>query len=76
MFGGIMKAILVYAPQALLAGLSDYDKETIRSLVGLPITFNGFDADGRAEIEFQDAEGWDHTLWVEADAVRLVEAFE
>ncbi len=58
------RVILMAAPPALLRGLPKEDQKAIRSIVGQPVTLAGFSY-GQAELEFKDAKGDDHTIWVE-----------
>jgi hypothetical protein len=41
------------------------DQEAISKAVGKPITLNGYEDDGRAELEFMDTEGVIHTIYVD-----------
>jgi hypothetical protein len=61
--------ILKTAPQSLLRGLPKEDRKAIRSIVGQPVTLAGFSY-GQAELEFKDAQGDDHTIWVETALIR------
>lgn len=63
------RVILISAPPSLLQGLPDEDQQAIASIVGKPITFAGFSY-GRAELEFVDSDGDDHTIWVETDLIK------
>ena len=59
------RVVLTMAPASLLRGLPENDQEAVRSIVGQPVTFAGFSF-GQAELEFKDADGDAHTIWVEA----------
>ena len=61
--------VLTRAPSSLLQGLPKEDQKAIRSIVGRPVTLAGFSY-GQAEIEFTDAQGDDHTIWVEKSLIR------
>lgn len=63
------RVILVNAPASLLRGLPKEDQKAIKSIVGRPVTLAGFSY-GQAELEFIDAAGDEHTIWVETDLIR------
>lgn len=63
------RVILTVAPASLLRGLPKEDQKAIRSMVGQPVTLAGFSY-GQAELEFTDAQGDDHTIWVETALIR------
>ena len=57
--------ILKSVPEQLLDGLPHEDQVAIRAAVGQPVTLVGHNNEGRAEIEFRDAAGDLHTIWVD-----------
>jgi hypothetical protein len=63
------RVILTIAPASLLRGLRKDDQNAIRSIVGQPVVFAGFSY-GQAELAFKDAQGDDHTIWVETAMIR------
>lgn len=63
------RVILTSAPASLLRGLPKEDQKAIRSMVGQSVTLAGFSY-GQAELEFTDAQGDDHTIWVETALIR------
>ncbi len=63
------RVILTAAPASLLRGLPKEDQAAIRSIVGQPVVLAGFSY-GQAELEFMDAQGDDHTIWVEPALIR------
>jgi len=63
------RVILTTAPASLLRGLPKEDQKAIRSMIGHPVTLAGFSY-GQAELEFTDARGDDHTIWVETALIR------
>jgi len=65
------RVILIDAPAVLLEELPEEDRSAIRAAIGRPVTFVGFSY-GRAEVELADAQGDEHTIWVDADLVRPV----
>jgi hypothetical protein len=52
-------------PPGFLDDLPAQDQEAIAKAVGKPITLNGYEDDGRAELEFTDTEGVIHTIYVD-----------
>lgn len=56
--------ILASAPPSLMRGLPSEDQDAIRDVVGKPILYTGM-SHGQAELEFKDAKGDFHTIWVE-----------
>jgi hypothetical protein len=63
------RVILTKAPASLLRGLPKDDQRAIRSIVGRSVVFAGFSY-GQAELEFKDAQGDDHTVWVEPSLIK------
>ena len=61
--------VLESAPPGLLRGLPEEDQTAIRSIIGRPVTLAGYSF-GQAEIEFTDAAGDGHTIWVEPSLLR------
>jgi hypothetical protein len=61
--------VLTRAPASLLKDLPEEDQESIRAIVGRPVTLAGFSY-GQAELEFTDVHGDEHTIWVEVDLIR------
>jgi len=59
------KVILKALPLGFLDDLPIEDQEAITKAVGKPITLNGYEDDGRAELEFTDIEGVIHTIYVD-----------
>lgn len=60
--------ILESAPASLLQGLPEEDRVAIRGVVGKPVLFAGMSF-GQAELEFKDARGDLHTIWVESNLI-------
>ena len=61
--------ILTSAPASLLNGLPEEDQRAIKSIVGHPVLLAGY-THGQAELEFFDADGDAHTIWVETTLLR------
>jgi hypothetical protein len=76
------EVVLVAIPPGLLHGLPDEDQRAIRAIVGKPVTFLGYDDDGRAELEFADPFDADpesyyshtHTSWVAPEFLKRHQA--
>jgi hypothetical protein len=51
------KVVLIEVPPGLLDDLPTEDRKAISNVVGKPIVLNEYDDDGRAELEFNDADG-------------------
>ena len=60
--------VLLSIPPLLIRGLPDEDQAAIRDAVGKRVLFAGFSY-GKAEIEFKDSHGDDHTIWVDTDQI-------
>ena len=59
------QVVLKALPAGFLDDLPLEDQEAISKAVGKPITLKGYDADGRAELEFTDSEGVIHFIYVD-----------
>lgn len=62
------------ASAGLLRGLPRSDRQAILSAVGGVYRIQGFNVVGYAELEFSDAQGTMHFVWVEPENLRLVRA--
>ena len=62
--------VLDVVPQGLLNGLPKSDQATISAIVGKPVLLVGYDEDGRAELEFVDGRGNNHSIWVNTRFLR------
>jgi hypothetical protein len=58
------KAILTELPPGFLDDLPEEDQKAILDIVGKPIRFVGFDDLGQAELEFREANGTFHFIYV------------
>jgi hypothetical protein len=56
--------ILTELPPGLLGGLPAEDPRAISDAVGKPVQLVEYDDDGRAELEFTDADGVIHSIYV------------
>jgi hypothetical protein len=65
------RVFLKIAPEELLLGLPDEDRVAILAIVGKPLEVTGYESD-RVEIEFVDAEGDDHTIWVKPSLLEVI----
>jgi len=59
------KAVVKMLPPGWLDDLPREDQAAITAIVGKPISFLGYDQDGRAELEFTDGQGTFHTIWLQ-----------
>jgi hypothetical protein len=66
--------VLTKTPRELLDGLPIEDQRAIYAIVEKPVRLNGYDNEGKAELEFTDHEGVIHFLYVSADAIRSLKA--
>jgi hypothetical protein len=62
--------VLDVVPPGLLNGLPKSDQAAISAIVGKPVLLVGYDEDGRAELEFVDREGHNHSIWVKTRFLR------
>jgi len=62
--------VLTEVPPGLLDNLPEEDQRAISEAVGKPIALNGYDDDGRAELQFTDQGGIVHFIWVKPDFIR------
>ena len=62
--------VLSIAPPGLLEGLPAEDRGAVLQAIGRPIRFAGYDEDGRAELEFTDASGVVHLIYVNPSVIR------
>jgi hypothetical protein len=58
-------AVLKELPPGLIDNLPIDDQHAIAAIVGKPISFVGFNADGRVELEFTDKQGIIHFIYVQ-----------
>jgi hypothetical protein len=66
------KAILTELPPGFLDDLPEEDQKAILDIVGKPIRFVGFDDSGQAELEFREANGTRHLIYVAPKCIRRV----
>jgi hypothetical protein len=64
------KAILAELPPEFLDDLPEEDQKAILDIVGKPIRFVGFDDLGQAELEFREANGTLHFIYVAPKFIR------
>ena len=64
------EVVLTGLPAGFLDDLPDEDQLAISQMVGKRIQLNGYDEDGRAELEFRDSDGNLHTIWVKRTFVK------
>jgi hypothetical protein len=69
------QGIFIALPPALLDRLFEEDQRAIIAMVGRPVTLVGYDEDGRAELEFDDAfDGSTHHIWVAPEFMAPIQA--
>ncbi len=56
--------VLTKIPPGLVDGLPTEDQRAISEIVGKSVLLVGYDADGRADLEFKDDDGTIHFIWV------------
>lgn len=61
--------VLTRMPQGLLDGLPPEEQEAISEALGKPLKLNEYDEDGRAELEFTDAQGIIHFIYVDLSVI-------
>jgi hypothetical protein len=59
------KVLLKALPPRFIADLPAEDQRVISEAVGKPIVLNGYEEDGRAELEFTDREDVVHLIYVD-----------
>ncbi len=64
------KVVLKELPPGLLDGLPEEDQKAISAIVGVPIRLSGYDDDGRVELEFVEANGTGHSIYVDRRYVK------
>jgi hypothetical protein len=63
------QVILTSAPSSLLEELPQEDQIAVQSIVGKPVTLEGFEY-GQAVLEFKDDRGEYHWIWVDTDLIK------
>lgn len=61
--------VLNTLPPGLLFGLPEQDRIAIQSIIGQPVTLAGYSF-GQAELEFVDAVGDGHSIWVDSSLIQ------
>ncbi len=64
------RVVLEKLPSGLLKGLPEEGQRAISAIVGVPIRFLGFDGDDRLELEFVEADGTIHSVYVDRQYVK------
>ena len=59
--------VLRVIPDALLDGLEEDTQNAIKAIIGKSVRFNEIDEHGRAELQFTDAKGIIHFIWVDPE---------
>ena len=66
------RVVITEAPPDLLYGLSGYVQQAIAEIIGKPVRLVGYDADGRAELEFLDRDNYLHFIYVDPLYIRAI----
>jgi hypothetical protein len=64
------KVVLTAVPPGMLDDLPTEDQQAITEAVGKPILLTGYDEDGRAELEVQDASADFRFIYVSPEFIR------
>jgi hypothetical protein len=59
------RVVLRALPEGFIDDLPQEDQRAVSVVIGQRILLNGYDADGRAELEFTDAQGIIHFIYVD-----------
>lgn len=59
------RVVIVKEPPDIMLGLPDHARIAISEILGKPILLTGYDADGRAELEFRDRNRSMHFIYVD-----------
>jgi hypothetical protein len=62
--------VLTEIPPGFLDDLPTEDQQAVKEVVGKPILLNEYDDNGRAELEFADASGVVHLIYVNPSVLR------
>ena len=65
------RVVLIELPPGLLDELPTEDQEAISAIVGKTVVLNEYDDVGRAELEFNDAGGNIHLIYVNPEFIRV-----
>ena len=68
-----VKVFLLEIPPGFLNDLPIEDQRAIEVAAKQPLDFNGYDDDGRAELEFTDSTGVIHFIYVDAVYIRQID---
>ena len=64
------RVVLKEIPPGLLDALPTEDRQAVKEVLGKPILLNEYDENGRAELEFTDASGVVHFIYVNPSLIR------
>jgi hypothetical protein len=64
--------LLVDLPAGFADDLPEGDQRAIRGMIGKPILLSGYDENGRAELEFREADGTIHFIYVEPSFIKAL----
>ena len=66
------QVIIRALPPGFLNGLPREDQEEMAAVVGRPVVLNGYDGDGRAELQFTDSRGHIHFVYLNPTLIRPI----
>jgi hypothetical protein len=64
------RVVLTELPAGLVDGLPEEEQRAITAIIGEPVLLEGFDDDGRAELQFADSEGTIHFIYVDRKLIK------
>ena len=65
------KVVLSALPSGFTANLPDEDQRALVEQVGKRVMLNGYDEDGRAELEFKDKKGVRHFIYLDPKFIEV-----
>jgi hypothetical protein len=68
------KVVLKELPPGFVDGLPEEDQKAISAIVGVPVKLSGYDEDGRLELEFVEANGTFHHIYVDRQYVKATKS--
>lgn len=66
--------VLVGLASGFPDGLPHEDQQALQDVVGKSVILNGYDEEGRAELEFCDKQGLRHFIYVDPRFIRAIDS--
>ena len=63
--------VLREIPRGFMGDLPAEEQKAISEITGKPLQFNGYDDDGRVELEFDDSDGVTHFIYVSPEVITI-----